>query len=172
MADVLEFVEHQSKDIVIRYGGRDTHIYLILGGSVEVELNGQQIAMRKAGTYVGEMALIDPTASRCANVVAKKNTLLGKIKEPDFTAIAEKYPQLWRTAAIELAERHREHLDIYRGEMPFSSQKPIDPAELSLKELILGLKAGQLWYLLTALVGLLGAVATTAFWFRQKISGP
>ena len=167
LADVLEFEEYKPKESVIRLGGRGTDIYFILGGSLKVELSGQQIAIRKAGTYVGEMALIDPTASRCATVVTTESTLLGKISEPDFTDIAKKYPQLWRTAAIELAERHREHLNI--SQITNGSKKSIEPAELSVKELILGLKPGQLWSLLASLAGLLAAIATLAFWLGKTL---
>ncbi|MCF8104420.1 MAG: nucleotide-binding protein [Desulfohalobiaceae bacterium] len=54
------------------------------------------------------MALIDPVAVRCAEVVAKKQVVACVITEPSFTELSQDAPVLWRRIALELAERLRQ----------------------------------------------------------------
>ena len=108
LARLITFDEATPRNIIISQGKHDTDIYLIVSGRVSVRVNGREVANRKAGQHVGEMALIDPRAHRSATVVATEPSVLAKITEPYFTKLAKKYPQLWRRLAIELAERLRQ----------------------------------------------------------------
>jgi predicted nucleotide-binding protein len=92
----------------IKQGGADTDIYLVLSGKVSVRVNGREVAVRATGAHVGEMALIDPTAPRSASVIAIEQTVLARLSEANFSSIAERFPQLWRRLALELAERLRQ----------------------------------------------------------------
>ncbi len=89
-------------------GGTDNDIYFILSGSVSVIVNGRDIAIRKAGEHVGEIALIDPTARRSATIRTLEPTVVACISEGAFTRIANKHPGLWRRIAVVLARRLRE----------------------------------------------------------------
>lgn len=163
LADALELREYSPKEIVLREGGSDTDIYLIIAGTVAIEVNGQMIAKRKTGTYVGEMALIDPTAPRCASIVVTDQAVLGKISELDFTAIAEKYPIMWRALAVESGERHREYLNA--SELQGTNKN--GPAEQTIRDLLLDLKPAQLYAVFAALIALLTVVATLAYKLGQ-----
>src|ERR1019366_9097226 len=57
-------------DKLITEGGEDNDIYLLLAGSVAVVVKSNEIATRKAGQHVGEMAAIEPAQKRSATVVA------------------------------------------------------------------------------------------------------
>lgn len=92
----------------IKQGGADTDIYLVLSGKVSVRVNGREVAVRASGSHVGEMALVDPTAPRSASVVAAEQTVLARLSEIQFSSLAERFPQLWRRLALELAERLRQ----------------------------------------------------------------
>ena len=95
-------------DSFIDQGAEDNDIYFILSGNSEVLVNGRKVANREAGTYVGEMALIDHAAKRSATVRATEKSVLLRLKEEDFTPIANKYPNMWRSFASELGGRLRQ----------------------------------------------------------------
>src|SRR3989442_5255728 len=57
------------RGVLIQQGGIDTDLYFVLAGRLSVQVSGREVAVRAAGTHVGEMALIDPSAKRSASVV-------------------------------------------------------------------------------------------------------
>jgi predicted nucleotide-binding protein len=101
-------IEVKSKKTIIEQGGADNDVFFIVSGSVGVIINKREIAVRGAGTHVGEMALLDTTARRSATVVTRENSLFLKLSEPAATKIASNYPDFWRKLALELAVRLRE----------------------------------------------------------------
>jgi len=100
--------EYRTGETVIRQGDSDNDLYLIVSGSVGVVLNNREIATRRGGTHVGEMALLDNTSLRSASIVAQETSLLFKICEPSVTRVANAHPNFWRRLALELATRLRE----------------------------------------------------------------
>jgi predicted nucleotide-binding protein len=88
--------------------GTDNDLFLIFGGRVSILVKGREMAIRVGGQHVGEMALIDTSAKRSATVIALEETVAAKIAEADFSAIANKYPTVWRRLALELGNRLRE----------------------------------------------------------------
>jgi CRP/FNR family transcriptional regulator, cyclic AMP receptor protein len=93
---------------LIIQGGQDNDLYFILSGSVRVLVNGREIATRRAGEHVGEMALIDRTAVRGATVITAEPSVVARIPEPDFTRVANRHPMIWRKLATIIAQRLRE----------------------------------------------------------------
>lgn len=89
-------------------GGQDNDLYFILSGSVRVLVNSRELATRRAGDHVGEMALIDRTAVRSATVITAEPSVIAKVSEPDFTRLANRYPAIWRHLASTIAQRLRE----------------------------------------------------------------
>lgn len=108
IAKAGELLEFNKGKTVIRQGGSDDDLFLIISGSVRIEVNGREIASRHAEQHFGEMALIDPTARRSSTVVTKEKSTMLRISETDFSHIAVRYPELWRRAAVALAARLRE----------------------------------------------------------------
>src|SRR5580658_203932 len=88
---------------LIEQGTADTDLFLILEGEVAVAVDGRVVARRTAGQHVGEMAVVDPLTPRSASVTATADSVVARIAEPDFSALADRYPQLWRRIALELA---------------------------------------------------------------------
>lgn len=105
---LIQIEPNKPESEFIKQGGADTDIYLVLSGKVSVRVNGREVAVRASGSHVGEMALIDPTAPRSASVVATEQTVLARLSEIQFSSLAERFPQLWRRLALELAERLRQ----------------------------------------------------------------
>src|SRR5208337_1908153 len=92
---------------LIKQGASDTDLFLILSGAFSVAINGRIVARKKAGEHVGEMAVVDPLTPRSASVTATADSVVSRIAEPDFSALADRYPRLWRRIALELANRLR-----------------------------------------------------------------
>lgn len=110
LADLVDLVQIEPgtpESTFITQGSAENDIYLILAGRVSIIVNGREKAQRRTGQHVGEMAAIDPSARRNADVVATEQTVLARVSEPAFSKLASKYPDLWRRLALELAERLR-----------------------------------------------------------------
>ena len=105
MADQAEILQFEPEDELITQDGVDNDIYFILSGRLSIVVNGREVAIRKSGEHVGEMALIDPSATRSASAVAIEQTVVVKISEASFRPLADKYPRVWQLIATELAKR-------------------------------------------------------------------
>jgi CRP/FNR family cyclic AMP-dependent transcriptional regulator len=118
LANVASLAEFAPEKQIIAQDGEDTDIYFILAGRASVIVHGREVAIRAAGVHVGEMAMIDPRARRCASVVAMETTVVAKLTEQHFTTIAKEYPYLWRRISLELADRLRERNGLVRPPNP------------------------------------------------------
>ena len=105
LADQAELLQVEPEDKLIVQGKADDDIYFILVGRLSIVVNGREVAIRKSGEHVGEMALIDPSATRSASVVAIEQTVVAKISEASFRPLANKCPRVWQLIATELAKR-------------------------------------------------------------------
>lgn len=105
---VFAFPIGDESPIIIKEGSTDNSMLFVLSGSVQVQVKGRPVAVRQAGTHVGEMALLDPVTRRSASVVALEPCIFARIEEPAFTALADRFPSLWRGIALELGNRLRE----------------------------------------------------------------
>jgi CRP/FNR family cyclic AMP-dependent transcriptional regulator len=108
IAEVAILQEYSADAIIIEQGAADHDIFFIIVGSTSILIHGRQVNTRGPGQHVGEMALIDPSATRSATVVAREPTLVARVSEPNFVRIADKYPKVWRCFAMQLAERLRQ----------------------------------------------------------------
>ena len=92
---------------IIEQGSSDTDLFLILEGAFSIASDGHVVAQVKAGQHVGEMSAVDPHTPRSATVTAISDSIVARITESDFSALADRFPQLWRRIALELAGRLR-----------------------------------------------------------------
>jgi CRP/FNR family transcriptional regulator, cyclic AMP receptor protein len=92
---------------LIQQGASDTDLFLILDGGFSIAVDGRVVARKRDGEYVGEMAVVDPHTPRSASVTANSDSIVARIAESDFSAIADRFPQLWRRIALGLAGRLR-----------------------------------------------------------------
>ena len=95
-------------DKLIIEGSSDNEMYFILAGHVSITIKEREVARRGAGHAVGEMALIDTSATRSASVTAIEQTVVAIVSEANFSTLASKYPVLWRRLALALGQRIRE----------------------------------------------------------------
>lgn len=114
LAEVVKVEEHRPGARLIEQGSADNHILFILIGEVVIVINGQEVARRKAGQQVGEMALLSDGALRSASVVARETVVTARVTEPDFSAVAAAHPEAWRRIAAELGDRLRQRTRFIR----------------------------------------------------------
>ena len=105
LADQAEILQFEPEGELIAQDGTDDDLYFILAGRLSIVVNGREVAIRKSGEHVGEMALIDPSARRSASVVAIEQTVVAKISETSFRPLANECPRVWQLIATELAKR-------------------------------------------------------------------
>lgn len=107
-AELIMFEGAAPDNVIIQQSAADNDLLMILAGRVSISVSGREVACRDANQHIGEMAMIDTSAPRSATVTALEQTVVAKIKERDFTFIANQHPSLWRCLAQELANRLRE----------------------------------------------------------------
>ncbi len=90
---------------IIQQGDEDNEVYLIVEGSFHIVVNGKTIGRRTATDHVGEMAAILPVQRRAASVVAHEPSVAIQLSDAQLTELGERYPQIWRCFARELAHR-------------------------------------------------------------------
>lgn len=100
-----QLIEFRKGDVLITEGGEDNDIYLLVVGSVVILVKGNEVASRKAGQRVGEMAAIEPAQKRSATVIAHDTVVALKLNSAGFMSIGLAYPQIWLPIARELSRR-------------------------------------------------------------------
>lgn len=107
-----QVVEFSKGDKLITEGGEDNDIYMLLAGSVAIVVKRNNVAIRKAGQHVGEMAALEPAQKRAATVVALDTTVALKLTNAEFTSIGRNHPKIWLPIARELARRLLQRNDL------------------------------------------------------------
>jgi CRP/FNR family cyclic AMP-dependent transcriptional regulator len=105
MAEQGELVEFPKGHKIIVQGGEDNDIYLLVAGNVSIVINGNEYTTRKAGQSVGEMAAIEPSQKRSADVVAHDTVVALKLSNAQFMTIGRSHGQIWLPIARELSRR-------------------------------------------------------------------
>ena len=154
IAEVAKIIQVPSGEVLIRQDAADNDLFLIISGSLRIMVNGREVAIRRAGEHVGEMAIVDPSAPRSASVIAAEVSILAKIAEPDFVRIAEKHAELWRAVAVQLSRRLNERKRFH----PEPNVTPI---------LFIGSSSEQLPIARALKEGIPGIVAQTVLWSKD-----
>ena len=89
---------------IICVGDEENNFFFILDGEFDVVIGSRIVEKRGAGEHVGELAMADPFAHRSATVVAAQDSLVARLTEAEFSAIATVCPRLWRRLALQLAK--------------------------------------------------------------------
>ena len=105
VASIGELVDVEAGVTIIEQGNDDNDVYLIVAGSFDIVVNNRLVAKRFCNDHVGEMVAIQPAQRRSATVVARENAVVVKLPEPQFADLINKYPQIVRYIAKELARR-------------------------------------------------------------------
>ena len=104
-ARIAKLLQLSAGEILIKQDGVDNDLYFVLAGNFRVFVNGREVATRRLGQHLGEMAIIDPTARRSATVIASEASLVAHITEAEFIGLADRHPHIWRMLARQLSRR-------------------------------------------------------------------
>lgn len=116
--DKVSLLTLETNEILISQDGTDNDIYFVLSGRFSITVKGREVAIRKPGDSIGEMALIDVLVKRSASVIAIEPSVVAKVTASAFTEIASQHPQLWKRIALELSNRLRQRNDYVRQRNP------------------------------------------------------
>lgn len=105
MADEGELLEFPKGHKIIEQDGEDNDIYLLVSGDVSIVIKGNEYTTRKSGQHVGEMAAIEPSQKRSADVVAHDTVVALKLTNSQFMSLGRTFPQIWLPLARELSRR-------------------------------------------------------------------
>jgi predicted nucleotide-binding protein len=105
MADEGVLLEFPKGHKVIKQGGEDNDIFLLIAGDVSIVIKGNEYTTRNAGQSVGEMAAIEPSQKRSADVVAHDTVVTLKLSNTQFMTLGRRFPQIWLPLARELSRR-------------------------------------------------------------------
>jgi len=98
-------VEFSTGDELITQGAFDNDIHFLIAGTVAIVVKGANVAVRKAGQTVGEMAAIEPSLPRSATVTALEPVLTLKLTSSDFVRVGNTFGQIWMPLAQDLSRR-------------------------------------------------------------------
>ena len=90
--------------VLTREGEAGREFILILEGGVEIKRGDEVIATRGAGSYIGEISLIEHTP-RTATVVATSAVVLDVIGQREFATLLEDEPEIGKKIKATAAER-------------------------------------------------------------------
>jgi CRP/FNR family cyclic AMP-dependent transcriptional regulator len=105
LADLIELRAVPAGTTLIEQANEDNDLFLILEGELQVLVNGVVVARLGAGDHVGEVAAIQPEFKRTATVVAKSDSVVGKLTEAILVDIGDRYPIVYKVIAQQLAGR-------------------------------------------------------------------
>jgi predicted nucleotide-binding protein len=120
LASSCELLELKSSEVFIRENDSGNDVYFLLAGKVRIMVKGRLVNERNPGDHIGEMAAIDPSLPRSATCIADGQCLLAKISEASLAELANKYPDIWRNLAKELAQRLNQRNNL----IPAINEKP------------------------------------------------
>ncbi len=105
LAERAEVIELSENEPIISQGGDDNDLFLIIAGTFKIVVNGREVAIRGRGDHIGEMALVEPSQRRSADVIAAEPALVAKLAYADVTEIASRHSDIYRVIAKTLARR-------------------------------------------------------------------
>jgi len=110
VAKIADEVQSQPGEVLMRQNEPGREFILVVDGGVRVERNGEVVAHRGPGEFLGELALLDGKG-RTASVITEKPTTLLVIHWGRFWPLLETVPGVQRKLLVGLAGRMREILD-------------------------------------------------------------
>ena len=91
---------------VVREGDPGTEFFVITAGALEIRMGGRPVDIRRAGEFIGELALLFG-APRNATAVALEPTTLLVMDKDDFAALLTEQPAVESKVMAVVADRMR-----------------------------------------------------------------
>ncbi|MBD9477387.1 nucleotide-binding protein [Pseudoxanthomonas sp. PXM02] len=118
LAEML--VEHvqlrqlEAGERLIEENAADNDLYLVLDGTFKIVVKGTKIAERTINDVLGEMAAVDPTMRRSADVIAVTDALVASLSEEDLSKVATVHPEVFKYIAVLMGQKLKQRNDHVR----------------------------------------------------------
>src|SRR5262245_30579286 len=93
LASIADEIDLPEGRVIIREGERGREFFIVLEGEAEVRRNGKKLATRRAGEFVGEIALVSDIP-RVATVTAISPLRALVIRDKEFRVLLERTPTI------------------------------------------------------------------------------
>jgi len=120
--------ERDAGDVLIREGTTGLEFFIIVSGSASVWRDGRLLDHLPAGSFFGELALLDGKC-RSATVRAESRIELLVLSRSEFRTLNGSIPTVTRRIQAELGARLRRADDVLDAEFPYRDSE--DPATTS-----------------------------------------
>ena len=114
LAESLHYREFTAGTVFIQEGEIADHFFILLEGQIEVikalgTANERVLDVDEAGSFIGEMGLINPGSRRTASVCARTPARLLEMTRADFDALLHRQPELAYEIVRVLSLRLEQH---------------------------------------------------------------
>ena len=96
-----------SDTVLVRAGDLGDELFVLISGTAERRLRGDEVRTFGPGDYFGELAILDP-APRSLDVVTTSDCLVGVLSRASFLLVLDAVPGVWSQMLTFLARRLRE----------------------------------------------------------------
>ena len=103
-------VEFKAGQVIFNRGDPAAHLYVVVDGEIQIEINGNLVGSVFPGEAFGEMALID-RVPRSATAIAKVDSRVVAIDERRFLFMVAETPNFALQLMGTMADRLRAHND-------------------------------------------------------------
>jgi CRP/FNR family transcriptional regulator, cyclic AMP receptor protein len=104
ISSLMTRIDRPSGKVLITEGQPGCEFFIVLEGEVEVRQGDRVIATRRAGEYVGEIALLD-RRPRTATVVATMPVSVEVLNQREFVSLLAQAPELSEHILATMAQR-------------------------------------------------------------------
>jgi CRP-like cAMP-binding protein len=118
-------IERDAGEVLVEEGRAGSEFFVIVNGSASVWRNGRLLDHLLAGSFFGELSLLDGKC-RSATVRAESPILLLALSRREFNTLNSSIPSITRRIQAELGARLRRADDVVDAKAPFGS--PENPA--------------------------------------------
>ena len=114
LAEILHYREFSAGTVFIQESEIADHFFILLEGQIEVikalgTANERVLGVDEAGSFIGEMGLINPGSRRTASVRARTPARLLEMTRADFEALLHRQPELAYKMVRVLSLRLEQH---------------------------------------------------------------
>jgi len=101
-------------ECLISESAADNDLYLVLSGTLDILVKGTKVAERIADDVVGEIAAVDPTMPRTADVFARTVAIVAVLTELQLSTVGAAYPDVFRHLAVLMARKLHQRNELVR----------------------------------------------------------
>ena len=107
VAVLAQPVEARAGDVLILEGEPGESFYVILGGTVRVEQGDRTVRSMTAGSFLGEIALVEQ-GPRTATATCVTDCRLVELRRHEFARLMDTMPEVARRVRVAIERRARE----------------------------------------------------------------